>query len=868
MLQIQLQNPVHVDSEIGKELRGESGGLWQAENKWSSDWERKYSEWIAHEVDSKFWIRNGVATDCADIAYSLRWIFARVNKLEMGSRISASGDFLTHRSLRNEWAKLPTAEKWNEDKRFLAALNYLLDNTYTHSLMDDSYPISIGRDSLAEGVYHLNLHDVSGHTQVVFRTDQAPGVLLPFVILQSTTPRKVREVTMGGFFYTAQPKLGHGGLLRMRWPDFSNAKPRLIDAAKMPFYSLEQYAPEFLRTPQTYYNQEVYLRLNPTLDFQKVANAAYENLITMYTDRIQIVEDGFSQCHGSCAANSIPYEEWSTPSRDARILDLIAQIDLIRQSLPNFVEPDSLDKPLFLLQGESYTLKSLIAAWRFACFQSDPNLPPARRWGVSAEAVRDWIIENAKQLIQAREQKFAQKLPSTDEDRALDRLRWQAASYCSQSPQNQCSIWLSLLEFNSIEMRGRTTNLRDFLGRLAWFSSYPELSEEIRWGLQAKNFTWLDTLFFKKTQFAKGGWVWAREQSNQWKVFATDEKIPRVVVTGVGDLAGLVPDPAIAFEVSGQNLSLWNLDQKIQITEALDFYPDRARVVGTKILLSNSRTGEFQAGTLTKGQWQISARGIASWGLDSKTANESRGLLIGSGTESRLLDFSKPEAGDWKLPYLRGDQVRTVTEQAIYTKTGVFMKGTGTWQPHPEFGNLIAVHPSGLSGFFIEMNETPRSRFFTLTPEGKMELKEAFNGYAQRFGDLAVFWTGPNHVKLSWRAEKLSPVELLADEVSMESEVGPLAFAKLKNDRVRIRRNRQTIAELPGYAEPIFDSNGETPYFRIYDTGSKQTSVRFLAHPDQIVMAPVDFGYSSGAIQVDDGAVVYGSSLSNKIWLK
>jgi hypothetical protein len=186
--------------------------------------------------------------------------------------------------------------------------------------MVDSYPLQITTDAIQAGVYHLDLHRESGHTQIIYRTDRQPGILLPFLIFQSTVPRKVREMSVQGFWYSAQPLENKGGLLRLRWPLFSGSSVTMKKPADMPYFSKEQYSPDFLRKKNFPYNQEVYLRLNPSLDFKKVAEEAYQSMQTMFRDRIKIVEEGYQYCaKNGCPAGSAAYEDWSTGPNDFAI---------------------------------------------------------------------------------------------------------------------------------------------------------------------------------------------------------------------------------------------------------------------------------------------------------------------------------------------------------------------------------------------------------------------------------------------------------------------------------------------------------------------------------------------------------------------
>jgi len=59
----------HTLPESNEELRGAAGeSLWPVTEEWSWEWEVKYARWVNTELDRSWWIKNGLATDCADVA--------------------------------------------------------------------------------------------------------------------------------------------------------------------------------------------------------------------------------------------------------------------------------------------------------------------------------------------------------------------------------------------------------------------------------------------------------------------------------------------------------------------------------------------------------------------------------------------------------------------------------------------------------------------------------------------------------------------------------------------------------------------------------------------------------------------------------
>ncbi|MCB0394454.1 MAG: hypothetical protein KDD25_07835, partial [Bdellovibrionales bacterium] len=138
--------------------------IWETKNEWSWEWEIEYGRWLQSIDNIGYLYKYGVATDCADVAVAYRWIFARINGLPAGQTLAGTQVLFTNESMKNIWKDLPTSSEWHQDKLFLTALDYVLDNTYTHSIYKDSYPIEINRDAVIPGAHDLNLHSTdTGH---------------------------------------------------------------------------------------------------------------------------------------------------------------------------------------------------------------------------------------------------------------------------------------------------------------------------------------------------------------------------------------------------------------------------------------------------------------------------------------------------------------------------------------------------------------------------------------------------------------------------------------------------------------------------------------------------------------------------------
>lgn len=137
--------------------------LWKVTNSWDENWEEKFIKWLEAEFDKDFFVKHQIVTDCADAAFALRWIFARMNALPAANTMAGSHILFTQDSMKKEWASIPTSANWNEDELFLTGLKYIMKHAFTGTLGIDGYPILINPDVFRVGTVHLD----GGHTMII-----------------------------------------------------------------------------------------------------------------------------------------------------------------------------------------------------------------------------------------------------------------------------------------------------------------------------------------------------------------------------------------------------------------------------------------------------------------------------------------------------------------------------------------------------------------------------------------------------------------------------------------------------------------------------------------------------------------------------
>ncbi len=380
------------------ELLGqEKEGIWTAKNEWSWDWEVKFSQWIQNEVDTDFFVKHKIRTDCADVMYSLRWIFARINYLPMANK-TMDGFWFTHRSLKSDWAKLKTHQDWFKDERFLAAMKFIMIQSYTHTLNRDSYPVLISKEALLPGAFHLLISGKSGHTMVVYRQFPATNGVIAYV-MSSTLPKDIR-ILSDHRIYPNIFEENKNMLLRMRWPVFNGDKVGLVDADKMPFYSREQYSGQAI---------DINRVLNPNPNWKLEYEDSVDSLVKLLNQRKNVVEEGHKVCYpNKCSLESSDYDTHSTPSRDNRLKQAIGY--LYEEIAANYKEFDerSQKENIFELYGETFSVFKIKLSFESEFLSSDPNHSIERRWWLKPTFIEKATTEIIQDQLVTRRQSITE----------------------------------------------------------------------------------------------------------------------------------------------------------------------------------------------------------------------------------------------------------------------------------------------------------------------------------------------------------------------------------------------------------------------------------------------------------------------------
>ena len=386
---------------VTSESKGKT--LWEVKESWNLEWEEKYITWLRKNFNKDFFVKYKLKTDCADVAFSLRWIFARIHALPAANTLAGTQVIFSQDSLKSKWERLPTHQDWNKDERFLTGLKYLLDNAYTGTLRTDAYPIELTKETFRVGTIHLN----GGHAMVISEIDRL-GTKAPIWKLSSTIPAKVRSLYLEPMLDPVATNESAGGFLRMRWPVKKNGDWELVPKYKMPFYSKEQYLPDFIQE-FGHFALTVINRLGIDFYPEAILSTAASSITELLNERVKVVKEGYEYClRANCNEGTQNYENYSTPSRDKRVFEKFLSVDRLAQDLSPFA--NGLKKfwlnyqktTAFEVLNLKRSLYELRQFFKFRMFSSHPEDELAQRWGTSKESVLASFEKKIKRIFKKR----------------------------------------------------------------------------------------------------------------------------------------------------------------------------------------------------------------------------------------------------------------------------------------------------------------------------------------------------------------------------------------------------------------------------------------------------------------------------------
>ena len=364
--------------------------LWNVTHFWTLADENDYSSWVSKEVTAGLLSGTGIAVDCADLAIVLRWVYSRNHGLPVANSLADTGELFGQWFSTAAWDLLPRDPDWKKDERFKAALHFALEGTYTHSLLNDLYPIQISQEWVTPGTTYLHLRGVSGHTQVLYRV--AKGVGECQTLDNCLFSIYGNEPSSQGFYFAALHIFDDntertGAFMRVRWPRRdAEGHWTLVPKKEMPGYSTEQYDwdgafEDALMSHLGYVN---------LTDVQKVV---FEGKIVygLVSERIPLTQMGYYLCSMiKCDPASSLYDAYSTPSHDERLRahqkKFMSKLASVSPDDPEIVKfRKSMHRPFMQrtdvwFDDYIYNVNGILDG-----LTSDPTKSLFERWGLSEE---------------------------------------------------------------------------------------------------------------------------------------------------------------------------------------------------------------------------------------------------------------------------------------------------------------------------------------------------------------------------------------------------------------------------------------------------------------------------------------------------
>lgn len=459
--------------------------IWKVTSSWSNEWERKYAQWVRENVDKDFFVKYNIKTDCADVAVAIRWIFARINSLPAGNRLAGSGRFFSTKDMRSSWLKYKTHQNWSQDKRFLKALDYILDNTYTHSVFRDSYPVALNKEYFREGTFFIYHSGRSGHTYFFNEINHGDILKVPIYTVYSTTPRRVRTLSYGLYSDSKKPKVDKQAYLAHRWVELKNSNFRYISLSRQPGYSLEQFNIE------ENFPVALYKMITPGFSVEAITNVYIESLQSSLKEREQVVEQGYEYCSkNDCSPGTAGYEAWSTPSRDKRMRTGYKTIEDLIRSLRFDIK--KLHDETVVVLGKKIRIKTLAFLMYSGMLSHEPWDKPERRWAFPYENFFDAFKQDLDSLLKAREDLVLNKSKCSEQtpceflsadwknespleiDAKIRTLIQKITGFCALQ---KCPNWLESLKAHSVSLLGDEYDLLTFFQKSMQLSFNPNSSK-------------------------------------------------------------------------------------------------------------------------------------------------------------------------------------------------------------------------------------------------------------------------------------------------------------------------------------------------------------------------------------------------------
>lgn len=385
------------------------GAVWKTTASWNQQYKSDFKDWMKNKVTTDFFSNPtkkyyGVKVDCADVTYALRAVFAYENGLPFKVRNPVYRRGHRYKHWTNE---IPKFDKRGSSKqRFIAFVNFLGNSLGTETLNAyDSYPLKISKVDSAD-IYSYKKRTSSGYTRHTYNIVDVTETG-NFQLIWSNQQRKKEGKPMKYAEWSKLSKRPYKykwGFRRLNYPgDYSTKQSQRED------YSFEQF-----ELAKKLDEKQFFLKVKNSLktrdeDPNKNLKRQLDNLCSQAKERIDIVKSGDDyrrSINGRCM-NYTEYDDYSTPGRDGRFLDLFKRLSetvasykeeglygrveyALSQDIEGILESQSRDTNVCLIKykpsATPISLKNIYNGLKTKRFSSHPNDNIDRRWGKSVKS--------------------------------------------------------------------------------------------------------------------------------------------------------------------------------------------------------------------------------------------------------------------------------------------------------------------------------------------------------------------------------------------------------------------------------------------------------------------------------------------------
>ena len=302
--------------------------VWVNQRAWSADEEQQYSRWVRASWSKNFFSQKtlpgsstvnpfyGNRVDCADTVYSMRFIYSFIRRLPFVISDPSGAGLISNTMKRFD-------SKASEDERAALMLKWLYDIVATDHMDADTFPVALNASAIRPGIVILTTH--ANHHSWTVKDILDTGV--PWLVFNSRVGatssiilQERKSWPHGAWVFEGDATLeGRAGFRDWRPAAYLNQP-----VWNVPGFSDEQYRVGPAQWSTVAMTALAQRRERPDEKLLRLMDAACGDL----QQRVSAVQEGvsFLRSSGYACMDPATFDLYSTPSRDHRLFDSLADI--------------------------------------------------------------------------------------------------------------------------------------------------------------------------------------------------------------------------------------------------------------------------------------------------------------------------------------------------------------------------------------------------------------------------------------------------------------------------------------------------------------------------------------------------------------